>query len=74
VTDNDAPQQKPTRPPRRRGPDIVTLVAGSIALVISAYVVLDRAGGWDLRWTLAIGAVSAGVIILIASLRTHRER
>jgi hypothetical protein len=61
-----------TKPVRRRGVDVFTLLLGLGTLLVSAYVITDGAS-WlpslDLRWMLAGGAVLAGVLMLGASLR-----
>jgi hypothetical protein len=57
---------------RRSGVDVVTLVVGIVALLASAYALSDGAEWFpdmNLRWVLAGGAVLAGILMLIASVR-----
>jgi len=60
--------------PARRTPDPLTLVAGVIALAVSAIALT----GWtpqisfDPRWVLAGGAVLLGVLLLVSSMRRPR--
>ncbi|MCP2260161.1 hypothetical protein LX15_003874 [Streptoalloteichus tenebrarius] len=64
------------RRPRRRGLDVLTFLAGLIALGVAGYNLTDGAlwvPDWDLRWVLAGGAVAVGVLILVASLRPRRK-
>ncbi|EHR49070.1 hypothetical protein SacmaDRAFT_0774 [Saccharomonospora marina XMU15] len=69
------PNETGTRPVRRRV-DIVTLLSGVAALLVSAYVLSDGAT-WlpdvDLRWVLAGGAVLVGTLLLAASMRGGRR-
>ncbi|GAA4843879.1 hypothetical protein [Saccharopolyspora rosea] len=55
-------------------PDVLTLVAGLIALAVSGYVLLGYAG--DLQWLLAVGAAVVGVLMLVVSLlrRSPQDR
>lgn len=84
MADSDIPDETPVhdkaettpQPETRRGIDPITLIAGVLTLLASAYV-LSNGGGWlpafDLRWVLAGGAVLAGVLMLAASVRRgHR--
>lgn len=60
---------------RRRGFDPVSLVAGILVLLASAYVLsggADWLSGVDLRWIVAGAAVAAGTLMLGASI--HRGR
>jgi len=62
-------------PARRRAPDPLTLLAGLAALLVSV-TALVGSSAWlpstDLRWVLAVGAVTIGVLLLLASLRPRR--
>lgn len=61
---------------RRRGVDPVSLVAGILVLLASAYVLSGGAewlSGVDLRWIVAGGAVAAGIAMLGASIRRGRS-
>ncbi|GGM58753.1 hypothetical protein GCM10012275_32400 [Longimycelium tulufanense] len=62
--------------PARRGPDPLTLVAGLLALLVSAYA-LTNGAFWlpdvDLRWIVAGGAVGIGILMLAVSLRPRRK-
>jgi hypothetical protein len=51
---------------RTQGPDPVLLLAGIIAVVISAVIMSGLVT--SLQWILAAGAVAAGVGMLIASM------
>ncbi|MDI2028937.1 hypothetical protein QFW96_09960 [Saccharopolyspora sp. TS4A08] len=53
------------------GPDPILLVAGAIALIITATVALDLSS--FLQWILAGVAVIVGVVLLVASLRRRAE-
>ena len=60
---------------RRRGVDPVSLVAGVLVLLASAYILSGGAewlSGIDLRWIVAGGAVLAGTLMLGASIRRGR--
>ncbi|HEV2779150.1 MAG TPA: hypothetical protein VGX25_07065 [Actinophytocola sp.] len=61
----------------RRGPDLLTLLAGLATLLVSAYVLTDGAL-WvptvDPRWLLAGGALVVGLFLLIASMRGSRRK
>ena len=61
---------------RRRGPDMLTLVAGIATLLVSAYVLTDGAlwiPSLDPRWLLAGGALAGGLFLLMLSLRGRRR-
>ncbi|MGH3548652.1 MAG: hypothetical protein ACRDQU_11200 [Pseudonocardiaceae bacterium] len=74
------PQPRPTGDtaalPPRRGPDLLTLVAGVGSLGIAATALL---GGvtWlpdvDGRWALAVMALLVGLLLVISSLRPPRH-
>lgn len=60
----------------RRGPDVLTLIAGIATLLVSAYVLTDGAlwvPSIDPRWLLAGGALVVGLFLLIASLRGRKR-
>ena len=60
---------------RRRGPDVIMLVVGLLALgmSVSAFVgELPTFTGFDARWLLAGGAALLGVLLLVGSLRGRR--
>lgn len=63
--------------PGKRPVDVVTLLSGIAALLVSAYVLSDGVT-WlpdmDLRWVLAGGAVLVGTLMLAASMRGGRGR
>jgi hypothetical protein len=57
---------------RRRGPDVVTLLIGLLALGMSAAAFVGEVpslAGLDLRWLLAAGAAVVGLLLLVGSLR-----
>lgn len=54
---------------RRGGPDPVALVAGLVALVITALALTGTLGGVDPRWVLAAGALLVGGAVLLTTLR-----
>jgi hypothetical protein len=57
---------------RGRGPDVVTLLIGLLALGISAAAFVGEVpslAGLDLRWLLAAGAAVVGLLLLVGSLR-----
>jgi hypothetical protein len=61
----------------RRGPDVLTLVAGIATLLVSAFVLTDGAlwvPSIDPRWLLAGGALIVGLFLLTASVRGGRKR
>jgi len=61
----------------RRGPDVLTLIAGIATLLVSAYVLTDGAlwvPSIDPRWILAGGALVVGGFLLIASLRGRKRQ
>ncbi len=61
---------------RRRGPDLLTLIAGIGTLLVSAYVLTDGAlwiPSLDPRWLLAGGALVVGLALLMLSLRGRRR-
>jgi hypothetical protein len=60
----------------RRGPDVITLLVGVLALgmSVSAFVgELPWLPGFDPRWLLAAGAALLGVMLLASSLRRSRR-
>jgi hypothetical protein len=68
---------EPQREVRRRGPDVLTLVAGIATLLVSAFVLTDGAlwiPSLDPRWLVAGGALVVGLFLLMASLRGGRKR
>ncbi len=62
-------------PAPRRVPDPLTLIAGLAALAV-AVTVLVGGTSWlpsvDLRWVFAAGAATAGLLLLVGSLRPQR--
>jgi hypothetical protein len=61
-----------TQVERRRGPDVVTLLIGLLALGMSAAAFVGDVpslAGLDLRWLLAAGAAGVGLLLLVGSLR-----
>lgn len=61
----------------RRGPDLVTLMIGVLALVVSGSALLDvlpGVGEFDARWLLAAGAALLGVVLLAGALRGRGGR
>jgi fatty acid desaturase len=61
---------------RRRGPDLLTLLAGIATLLVSSYVLTDGAiwvPSLDPRWLLAGGALLVGVFMLVASVRGRKR-
>jgi hypothetical protein len=84
VADNDITQETTgnmnepgpaaATPSRREAPDTVTLVAGVLALMVSGYVLLGGFNYVHIQPLLAVGAVIVGIVMLIASLRSRRDR
>ncbi|MHA6624581.1 hypothetical protein ACU61A_04130 [Pseudonocardia sichuanensis] len=61
---------------RRRGPDVITLIVGVLALgmATSAFVgQVPTLAGLDARWLLAAGAAAVGLLLLVGSLRGRRR-
>lgn len=61
---------------RRRGPDVLTLLAGIATLLVSAFVLTDGAlwiPSLDPRWLLAGGALVVGLFLLMLSVRGRRR-
>ncbi|GAA3363153.1 MULTISPECIES: hypothetical protein [Saccharopolyspora] len=56
---------------RSQSPDVVLLVSGALALIISASVLLGGSRDFLVEWSLAGVAVLVGVFLLVASMR-HR--
>jgi hypothetical protein len=57
---------------RRRGPDVVMLLVGLLALGMSVSALLGQVpslSGFDPRWLLAGGAAVVGLLLLVGSLR-----
>ena len=68
---------EPEREVGRRGPDVLTLVAGIATLLVSAFVLTDGAlwiPSLDPRWLVAGGALVVGLFLLMASVRGGRRR
>lgn len=66
---------EPEREVQRRGPDVLTLVAGIATLLVSAFVLTDGAlwiPSLDPRWILAGGALVVGLCLLMMSVRGRR--
>jgi hypothetical protein len=60
---------------RRRGPDVVMLLVGLLALgmAVSAFVgQVPSLAGFDPRWLLAGGAAVIGLLLLVGSLKGRR--
>ncbi|MEY7973122.1 hypothetical protein AB8O38_14095 [Saccharomonospora xinjiangensis] len=56
--------------------ELFTLLAGLATLLVSAYVLSDAdtwLGQVDLRWVLAGGAVTVGLLMLAASVSPRRR-
>jgi hypothetical protein len=63
------------RKTERRGPDLLTLLAGIATLGVSSYVLTDGAvwvPSFDPRWLLAGIALVIGLFFLVGSLRRGR--
>jgi hypothetical protein len=61
---------------RRRGPDVVMLLVGLLALgmSVSAFVgQVPSLAGFDPRWLLAGGAAVIGLLLLAGGLRGRRS-
>jgi hypothetical protein len=64
------------RKARRRGPDVMTLVVGLLALAMAVAGFAGQApdlSGFDPRWLLATGAAAVGLWLLVGSLRGRRH-
>jgi hypothetical protein len=60
---------------RKRGPDVIMLLVGVLALgmSVSAFVgEVPSFTGFDARWLLAGGAALLGVLLLVGSLKGRR--
>jgi hypothetical protein len=55
--------------PTRRRPDPVTLLVGLMAIAVAVMAFVGKVPAFDPRWVLAGGAVVAGLMLLVASLR-----
>ncbi len=55
--------------PTRRRPDPVTLLVGLMAIAVAVMAFVGQVPAFDPRWLLAGGAVVAGLLLLVASLR-----
>lgn len=67
---------EPVRPPARRRPDPVALVAGllTLGMAVAAFVgEPPHLGGLDPRWLLAAAALAVGLVLLAGSLRGRRS-
>jgi hypothetical protein len=76
VAEWDANPEVADRGVRRRGPDVLTLLVGVLALVMAVAGFVGQApdlSGFDPRWLLAGGAVVVGVWLLVGSLRGRRR-
>jgi hypothetical protein len=65
-----------TEPTPRRGPELVTLLAGLGALGIAGTALLGGIAwlpGIDGRWVLAALALTVGLLLVIGSLRCPRH-
>ena len=75
MADRDS-ERETGRDVRRRGPDLLTLLAGIATLLVSSYVLTDGAiwiPSLDPRWLLAGGALLVGVFMLISSVRGRKR-
>lgn len=62
---------------RRRGPDVLTLVAGLVCLGVAILTLVGWMPGlpsFDPRWALAGAAVLIGLLMLLSSIRPRRDR
>lgn len=60
-----------TRRPRPET-DPITLIAGTLTLAVSAYVLFGMVG--SLAWLFALVAVLVGALLLVFSQRSRRDR
>lgn len=62
--------------PERRPVDLIVLIAAPATLLAAAYVLTDGADwlGANVRWVLAGGAVLVGLLMLVGSRRSGRQR
>lgn len=61
--------------PARRGPDLLMLLAGVLALGVATTAFVGQVpdfSGLDPRWVLAAGAAVVGLLMLVGSLRGRR--
>lgn len=73
---HDPYSQTSARPSRRRGPDLLTLVAGLGALGVAAAALLGGFAwlpGLDVRWVLATVAMIVGLLLVLGSIRPRRS-
>lgn len=74
--DSDQAERSERSEAARRGPDLLTLVAGIATLLASAFVLTDGAlwiPSVDPRWLLAGGALVVGLFLLMMSVRGRRR-
>lgn len=58
----------------RHRPDGLALAGGLLAMAVSVYIMADGFPGLRIESILAIAAVGMGIVMLIASVRTRRDR
>ena len=61
-----------TRVDRKRGPEVLTLLIGLLALGMSVAAFVGEVpslAGFDPRWLLAAGAAAVGLMLLVGCLR-----
>jgi hypothetical protein len=61
---------------RKRRPDLLTMLAGIAALLMSAYILTDGRTwlpSFDPRWLLAGGAVLVGLLLFGSSIRRRNR-
>lgn len=61
---------------RRRGPDVLTLLVGLLALGMAGAAFVGRVPtlpDFDPRWLLAGGAAAVGLVLLVGSLRGRHD-
>jgi hypothetical protein len=69
---NEQPTGTTAPAARRRGPDVLMIVVGVLALGMSSAAFVGEVpslAGLDPRWLLAAGATVIGLLLLVGSLR-----
>lgn len=71
-----SPHGEAGAPPRRRGPDLLTLAVGLATLAIAGTTLFGGLAwlpGVDVRWVLAVVAIVVGLALVIGAVRPQRR-